>query len=70
MTKEEYISLAESKWPELEMLQASGDFYAYEKRFAEIMGELNLAILQAHLGSAPKDYRKKKPSKQPLGKSK
>jgi hypothetical protein len=36
MTKEEYLRLAETKWPELEQLKAAGDFYAYEKRFAEI----------------------------------
>jgi len=33
VTKEEYLVLAESKWPEL---KASGDFYAYEQRFSEI----------------------------------
>ena len=60
MNKEEYIKLAESKWPELEALQQEEDFYAYEKRFAQIMEDLNLALLQAHLGEAPQDYRKKK----------
>lgn len=70
MTKAEYLRLAESKWPELESLQTAGDFYAYERRFAEIMGELNLAILQGHLGAAPNDYRKKNLSKQPTGESK
>lgn len=68
MTKEDYLKLAESKWPELESLQASGDFYSYEKRFAQIMEELNLAILQAHLGEVPKDHRKKSQSKRPLDK--
>lgn len=67
MNKEEYIKLAESKWPELEALQQEEDFYAYEKRFAQIMEDLNLALLQAHLGEAPQDYRKKKASRPPLG---
>lgn len=63
MTKAEYLALAESKWPELERLQAEGDFYTYEKRYVEIMRELELAVLQAQLGQAPKDYRKKRSSK-------
>ncbi|CAN5918140.1 hypothetical protein BH24BAC1_BH24BAC1_30310 [soil metagenome] len=68
MNKEEYIKLAESKWPELEALQQEGDFYTYEKRFVEIMQELNQAVLQAHLGPAPQDYRKKKASRPPSAK--
>jgi hypothetical protein len=60
--------LAESKWPELEALQQEGDFYTYEKRFVEIMQELNQALLQAHLGPAPQDYRKKKAFGPPTGK--
>jgi L-rhamnose mutarotase len=47
MTKEEYLRLAETKWPELEQLKASGDFYAYEKRFAEIWIELGRAVDQS-----------------------
>jgi hypothetical protein len=67
MNKEEYIRLAESKWPELEALQQEGDFYAYEKRLAQVMGELGLAVLQSQLGEAPKDYRKKKAPRPPSG---
>lgn len=61
MTREEYLQLAESYWPELEALQAKGDFYAYEKRFAEIMKGLERSVLQAHLGKVPSNYRKKSP---------
>lgn len=70
MNKEEYLRLAEEKWSELEALQAKGDFYTFEKRYSEIMQELNLAILQAKIGEVPKDHRKKKPSKQRSDKSK
>jgi hypothetical protein len=65
MTKEEYLAIAAERWPELEALEAKGDFHAYEKRFAEIMKELELAVLQAHLGRAPSNHRKKSPSRPP-----
>lgn len=70
MTKEEYLQLAADRWPELEALEAKGDFYAYEKRFAEIMKELELAVLQAHIGKVPENYRKKSQSQRPSAKSK
>lgn len=59
MTKEEYLQLATDHWPELEALEAKGDFYTYEKRFTEIMKELELAVLQAHIGQVPENHRKK-----------
>ncbi|MEM1220246.1 MAG: hypothetical protein AAGH79_15095 [Bacteroidota bacterium] len=65
MTKEEYLQLAADRWPELEALEAKGDFYAYEKKFAEIMKELERSVLQAHLGKQPDNYRKKSPSQRP-----
>lgn len=68
MTRDEYLQLAADRWPELEALEAKGDFYAYEKRFAEIMKELELAVLQAHLGKTPSNYRKKSQSRPPLAK--
>jgi len=64
VTKEEYLVLAESKWPEL---KASGDFYAYEQRFSEIWLELGRAVLESSIGEVPVDHRKKKfpnPSRQ------
>jgi hypothetical protein len=33
MTREEYLALAASRWPELESLDQEKDFYEYEKRF-------------------------------------
>ncbi|MGB3777424.1 MAG: hypothetical protein WA960_03640 [Tunicatimonas sp.] len=63
MTKEEYLQLAAERWPELEALEAKGDFYTYERRFAEIMKELELAVLQAHIGKVPQNHRKKSPSR-------
>jgi hypothetical protein len=70
MTKEEYLRLAESKWPELEQLKAAGDFYAYEKRFAEIWIELGRAVLESSVSEVPLDRRKKRSSKPDLDRSK
>lgn len=63
MTREDYLKLADARWPELEALEAKGDFYTYEKRFTEIMKELELAVLQAHIGQVPENHRKKSPSR-------
>lgn len=69
MTKEDYLRLAEIKWPELEQLKAAGDFYAYEKRFAEIWIELGRAVLESSVSEVPTDRRKKRNSKPGLDKS-
>ena len=65
MTREDYLKLADARWPELEALEAKGDFYTYEKRFAQIMKELELSVLQAHIGEVPRDHRKKSLSPPP-----
>jgi hypothetical protein len=70
MTKEHYLRLAESKWPELEQLKTAGDFYAYEKRFAEIWLELGRAVLESSVSEIPADRRKKRNFKPDLDKSK
>ena len=70
MTKEEYLRLAETKWPELAALKEAGDFYTYEKRFAEIWVELGQAVLASSLGALPADRRKKKASTRASGPSK
>jgi len=70
MTKEEYLQLATSKWPELEQLKAEGDFLAYEKRFAQIWVELGRSMLQSSISQVPLDRRGKKKFKRGLGGSK
>lgn len=70
MTKEEYLRLAETKWPELDALKSSGDFYAYEKRFAEIWIELGRAVLESSVSEVPADRRKKRSSRRVSGGSK
>ena len=67
MTKEEYLQMVEVKWPELAELKAIGDFYAYEKRFAEIWLELGRSVLESSMGEIPADRRKKREYKPDSG---
>ena len=62
MSKEQYLELAATKWPELEKLQSEGSFYEFEKRFEEIWLELGQAVLENRIGKVPNDHRKKKKS--------
>jgi hypothetical protein len=59
MSKEEYLALAASKWPQLEELDQEKDFYEYERRFEQIMLELSLAVLQSKISNPGNDRRKK-----------
>ena len=60
MTKEQFLQLAESHWPELEALQKEENWYQFEKRLDEIMTELGRETLEHSLGAVPHDRRKKK----------
>ena len=60
MTKQEFLALCESRYPEVEKLNEIKDFYEYEKRFEKIMTELSLKILESNISAAPGDRRKKK----------
>lgn len=59
MTKEEFVRLAASYWPELEALDKEKDFYAYEKRFEQIMLDLGRAVLESKISKVGVDRRKK-----------
>lgn len=59
LTKEKYLEIAESKWADLESLQAEGDFLAYEERFEQVMIELSQLVLQANVSDIGNDRRKK-----------
>jgi hypothetical protein len=62
MDKQEYLKLAEEKWPELEQLKKEKRFYEYEKRFEEIWLELGRAVLEGSIGATGQDRRLKKKS--------
>lgn len=70
MTKEEFVRLAESYWPELESLDKEKDFYEYEKRFERIMLDLGRAVLESKISNAGVDRRKKTKFVPVLGSSK
>src|SRR5436309_15888543 len=60
MTKQEFLVLCESRYPEVEKLNEIKDVYEYEKRFEKIMTELSLKILESNISTVPADRRKKK----------
>ncbi len=61
MTKEEYLSLASSRYDELQALNELDNFYDYEKRFVGIWQDLGRSVLEKNIGTLPNDKRKKKP---------
>lgn len=67
MTRSEYISLALSRWPELESLDEEKDFYEFEKRFEQIMLDLGRAVLERKISRPGADRRKKTSSAPVLG---
>jgi len=62
MTKEEFLSIAESHYAEFECLKESPTFYDYEKSLDGLMQKLSCQYLEKYLneGSVSKDRRKKK----------
>lgn len=70
MSKEEYLALTASRWPELEALDQEKDFYEYEKRFEQIMIDLSRSVLECKISDAGKDRRKKTKSVRDSGLSK
>lgn len=60
MTKQEFIALCESRYPEVARLDEIKDFYEYEKQFDKIMTELSRTLLESNISKVPADRRKKK----------
>jgi len=62
MNKEEFMSLAESYYAEIESLNDSPTFYDYEKSLFDLSQKLICDIMEKQLnaGSVTKDRRKKK----------
>ena len=61
MTKEDFLSLAESYYAEIDTLTESPTFYDYEKSLFELMQKLSCDLMEKQLntGSVTKDRRKK-----------
>lgn len=62
MTKEQYLSIAASKYEELQSLKKIDNFYDYEKEFEKIFIDLARTVLEENLGKPAADRRKKKHS--------
>ena len=60
MTKEEFLSIAASKYEQVQSLAAHDNFYDYEVGFEQIMHDMNRQMLEKSLGALPNDRRKKK----------
>jgi len=62
MSREEFLSIADSYYSEFEALKSSSNFYDYEKSLAEMMQKLSCEYMEKHLneGSVTEDRRKKK----------
>jgi hypothetical protein len=60
MTKEEYLSLASTKFDELHSLNKIDNFYDYEKEFEKIFTDLSRMVLEKTLSEFSSDRRKKK----------
>jgi hypothetical protein len=62
MTKEEYLSIAASRYEELEKLELVDNFYDYEKGLDRILQDLGRQYLEESLQGRSKtnDRRKKK----------
>jgi len=62
MTREEFLSIAESYYSEFEELNESPNFYDYEKSLVALMQKLSSEYMEKQLneGSVTEDRRKKK----------
>ena len=69
MTREELAKLADAKYDEINSLKKQPTLLDYEQGFVEIWQELGRQVLQAELGEAGKDRRKKRSTRPPSGPS-
>ena len=62
MSREEFLSIAESYYSEFESLKVSSNFYDYEKSLAQMMQKLSSDYMEKQLNesSVTQDRRKKK----------
>ncbi len=59
MTREELHALVDAQYDQFQALQQQPTFLAYEQQFAHIWTALGKDILQAAVGQAPENPRKK-----------
>ena len=69
MTKAEFLEICSQHWEDLQNLHRHDNLYDFEKDFELLARELARKSFEGVLGKVPLDYRKKKPSRPPSGKS-
>lgn len=62
MTEQKFLDLCRSKYQQINKLNATKDFYEYEKQFEKIMTDLSRTVLENNISDVPADRRKKKHS--------
>ena len=63
MTREELHALVDAQFDDLEALRKEPTLLEYEQKFTQIWTGLGCDVLQATLGKAPENPRKKTPVK-------
>lgn len=69
MTKAEFLEICGQHWEDLQNLHRHDNLYDFEKDFEQLARELARKSFEGVLAKVPMDYRKKKPSRPPSGKS-
>jgi len=49
ITKEQFLEICLSRYPEINQLNEIKDFYLYEKQFDQIMVELSRTLLESNI---------------------
>ena len=63
MTRDQLHALVDAQYDQFQALQKQPTFLAFEQQFAQVWTDLGKDILQATVGSAPENTRKKTPVK-------
>lgn len=63
MTREEMTAIVLARYEEFKKLEGAATFYDFEKEFERLWIELGRELMQASLGDAPAERRKKKDSR-------
>jgi len=66
MSRQELHALVDAQYDQFQALQQQPTFLAYEQQFACIWADLGKEILQATVGQAPENSRKKTVAKRDL----
>lgn len=66
MTRDQLHALVDAQYDQLQALQQQPTFQAFEQQFTQVWTDLGKDVLQATVGPAPENTRKKTPAKPDL----